>query len=299
METSSDPTSVPDVHADIHAIDSIDFEREFGAFDLASLFPGFDFIHDHFHGFYNIVKNGLFGSPPIASTFVPPDLQQKIMYKTRNHTRSNQISSFYFLTDTAYKLMCQVIFQAFYAIHAVDEPLLAVMSHQFSLVFLLCCIYYGVEHYMTSFPKNVESIPKVALKLSFAKGLHKLAHILATNTKPLIRDSVHSFTVSSGANLLEVKYRTRDPIEDHRGPIFDDCRKYTLSVEMTVHTFEMLPVVERGGRGAYVNERLKGMEDLASKLTLPGRSDPPGDSWLNQERVNQFSGSTGSPPMSS
>jgi hypothetical protein len=294
METESAP--------DVHELDTIDFEREFGAFDVASLFPPFEFIHDYFIGFFNIISSGFRGSPPIAFTFVPTETKEHVVFATRNHIRKNAISSFYYLTSKAYQLVCQIVFQVSYAIINDDIALLPVLQHQIAFIYLLYCIYYGVEHYMMTVPKRVEQVPATALRLGFTKGLNKVGQVLATRKQPLQPFHPEIFTMPSGGNLLEIKYYTEDPIDSHMGTPFDKNKKYTLQVEITVHTFEMLPVVKKEHIASYINDRLKGNENIVERLVIPNRVEDSRDyRWLKTEPVPAFphtEGKAASSPMS-
>ena len=281
METQQTPTVISDCHSDdFNSIDSIDFEREFGAFDVASLCPGFDFVHDTFHGFLNILVNGFTGSPPITTCFLPPDFQNMAVRQTRENSRRSRLSIFYSLTVSAFRIIAQLVYQTSYAIFYSDLEILALLQHQLPFIFLVYCIYYGVEHYMAFLPKSVTQIPGTAMKLSFTKALNMLAHKLSMDTNPIIPFKQNSFSVASGANMFEIKYYIKDSVDAHCGPPFDGRNKFTMNAEITIHTFEMLPVVCKEGRAAYIKERLR-ETDLASKLVFPDRNDLPGNTWID------------------
>lgn len=267
---AGDGGSVIDYLSDLERLDEIDFEREFGAYDVACIFTSVQFIHDYFVGFYNFLTDKVPRTGPIATVFVPDRLQQKIMKETRDHSRKSSISAFYSLSYNAFILLCQVVYQASYALVHNDYQLLAVLDHQCAFVFLLHCIYYGVEHYMLVLPAKVQHIPACALRLCFTRALNKLGEDIAKRTEPIVPYKQHTLNVPCGANMLEIKYYAEGAIDKHRGCPYDTQKSYTLSAEITVHTFEMYPVVRSDSRGSYKNSRLQG-NTIVDELVLPER----------------------------
>ena len=210
-------------------------------------------------------------------------MQNHILKMTRTHARRCAVSSFYYLTLRAYQLLCQVVYQVSHAIVNDDSVILPVLQHQVGFIYLLYCIYYGVEHYMMVIPKRIEQVPAQAIKLSFTKALNKLGQVLANKQTPIPPCTPNGFTMPSGGNLLEVNYHTEEDLDAHVGVPFDRNRKYTLHVEITVHTFEMYPVVTREGRASYIKNRLPGDEKWLQKMVLPPREDNPNCKWLKNE----------------
>jgi hypothetical protein len=244
------------------------------------MFPGLDFIHDSFHGFYNLLVYGFKWSPPITTCYVTAEYQNTAARQTRDNTRRTPISCFYYLTSSAYLTLCQFVFQTSYAILLADFQLLALLNHQLSFIYLLFCIYYGVEHYMVCLPKTIAQVPRAAMRLSFAKGLTKLGEYLCSDTETIEPMKEYSFNMPSGANVLEVKYYLEDSIDNCGAPLNSQCHTYTMNVKVKVHTYEMLPVVSKENRKEYIQERLK-ERHLVEKLILPDRSDPCGCSWID------------------
>lgn len=156
---------------------------------------------------------------------------------------------------------------------------------------------------MMAVPKRVEQVPASALRLGFTKGLNKVGQVLATRKQPLQPFHPETFTMPSGGNLLEIKYYTEDSIDSHMGTPFDKNTKYKLQVEVTVHTFEMLPVVKKEHMASYIHDRLKGNENVVERLVMPNRVEDPQDyRWLKTEPIPAFThkeGKEGSPPESS
>lgn len=264
----------------LFALEDIDFEREFGAFDVASLFPPIDFIHDHFVGFFTIIKDGFLGSPPITSTCVPSETQEQVIRTVARRNKQSTISSFYDLTHSAFIWVAQIVFQLSYAITHSDLEVLAIFQHQLSFTFLLYCVYYGVEHYILRLPKNACRIPATALSLCFTKGLNKLGAQLALDNNVCEPHRNYTMTVPSGANMITINYSFEDPIHIHKGCPFDRNRSFTMNAEITVHTYEMLPVAKPASRAAYCKERFRG-DPYVDLLVLPNRTDnESGASWL-------------------
>ena len=260
---SDDPVRVP----------GFDSEREFGANDdFAYFVPAVKFVHDYFVGFYNILTSSLplTLSPPISTVFVPEALRHSITKDTRDHTKESVFSSFYSLSYSAFTLLAQIVYQTSYALISHDLQIIPVLQHQVQFVYLMYCVYYGVEHYMLSLPANVEEVPGRALRLCFTRAMNKLGERIASNVETLTPFQMRNIVIPTGANVIEVKYHAEDNIDEHMGCPFDEKRSYTMSVEVTVHTFEMLPVVSKGFREVYKQERLRG-DPLADLLILPER----------------------------
>ena len=262
-------------------IDAIDFEREFGTFELASLFPGFEFLHDYFVGFYNILENGFHGSPPISQVFVPTRIQELIRQRTAKHCRTRSIPSYYYLVRGAFLMVAQIVFQCSYALCLKDLEVLAILEHQIGFIYLLFCIYYGVEHYMQKPPTNIHQVPSTVLKLAFTKALNKLGQRLACDSKPIKPYHQESMYMPSGSCILEIRYYVENDLDSYRGVPFDTDKKFTMNVEIDVHTFDLLPVVAEDHQKAYINKHFSA-NTLAHKLVHPAWSDT-GGKWLKTE----------------
>lgn len=169
-------------------------------------------------------------------------------------------------------MVCQVVYQLSYAIVYNDLALLAVFQHQLPFVFILYCVYYGVEHYMLSTPKDVSEVPARALRLCFTKALNKLGQKLAMDPLNMIPFKQQHFTMPSGGNVLEVKYYSEQEVDKHQGMPYDPKKSYTMNIEVTVHTFEMLPCVKKEQSASYINHRY-GKNVYAERLNFPGREE--------------------------
>lgn len=210
-------------------------------------------------------------------------MQNHILQVTKAHARKCAVSSFYYLTTGAYKLLCQLVYQVSHAIVHDDAVILSVLEHQIGFMFLIYCIYYGVEHYMMVVPKRVHDIPARAMKLSFTKALNKLGHVLATKDTPLKSCQSECFTMPSGGNLLVVNYYTEENVDSHVGVPYDTKSTFTLHVEVNVHTFEMYPVVNKEGRQSYIKNRLPASEKLMRRMIFPPRETNSNNKWLKDE----------------
>jgi hypothetical protein len=161
---------------------------------------------------------------------------------------------------------------------------LAVFETQLPFLFLLFCVYYGVEHYMVYIPQEVKRIPEFALRLSFSRALNKLAHRLACDPRTLQAYACETITVPSGANVLEIKYYPKEDWTTHNGPLFNGRTSYTLMVEMTVHTTDLYPVTKEGERDAYLNQQLNA-NPVVKGVALPIRRNADPGVWIPDESV--------------
>lgn len=197
------------------------------------------------------------------------------------------ISSFYFLTNHAYITLCQVVYQTSYALCYDDLIVLAVFETQLSFLFLLFCVYYGVEHYMVHVPREVKRVPEFALRLCFSKALNKLAYRLSTDSRPLKAYACETITMPSGANVFEIKYYPKEDWSTHKGPLFNGRTSYTLMAEISVHTTDLYPVTKVEERCAYLNQRLDA-NPLVNQLVLPRRPEAESGVWIPEESVRYF-----------
>ncbi len=202
--------------------------------------------------------------------FVPEELRQRIIRETRDHTKKSTFSSFYSISYNAFILLAQVVYQASYALSTLDVQFIAILQHQVQFVYLLFCVYYGVEHYMITLPNKIEEVPGKALRLCFTRALNKLGERIAGYHEDLKPFHQRKFAIPTGANVIEVKYHAEDDIDAHIGCPYDKKKSYTLSVEVTVHTFEMLPVASSNTRESYIQSRL-GNTPFADVLVFPER----------------------------
>lgn len=125
---------------------------------------------------------------------------------------------------------------------------------------------------MMSTPKDICHVPARALRLCFTKALHKLSSKLAMDPLNMVPFKQQHFTMCSGANLLEVKYYSEGEIDKHKGMPFDTKKSYTMNIEVTVHTFDMLPCVKPEQKSSYINNRY-GKNVYAERLKLPNREE--------------------------
>lgn len=182
------------------------------------------------------------------------------MQSTYDRMKTSMNPTFYGLTRNGLNGMAQVLFQLSYALSFQDLETLALMQHQLPFVTLLMFVYYGVEHYVLQSPQQIQQLPPLALQLSFSKAFNYLGrHLASTNHYSSTLEKT-SFVVPSGSNVLEVVYCYDDDISQHRGMPFDGARSYTMQAKVTVHTYEMLPVVDESCRDTYKCERLQGCE---------------------------------------
>ena len=131
------------------------------------------------------------------------------------------------------------------------------------------CIYYGVEKYILQFPHQARDVPAVAMRLCFARALNKLGQKLASDPMRYRPLEPQRFAVPSGANMIDISFCFKENLHHHIGPPFDRQSKFSLQVEIDVHTTGMLSGVTRESRKEYINRHLFGNRQLVERLQLP------------------------------
>jgi len=184
-------------------------------------------------------------------------------------------------------MVAQIVFQCSYALFLRDLEILAVLEHQIGFIYLLFCIYYGVEHYIQKTPKSIQRVPSSTLKLCFTKALNKLGQRLACDPTPIQPYKQQIMHIPSGSCMLEVRYYCEDDIEAYRGAPFEKNQKFTINVEIDVHTFDLLPVVAEEHRKAYINKHYA-HDSLAHKLIFPPLKEGQDGKWLTTERTSIY-----------
>lgn len=206
-------------------------------------------IHERFRALFNVMTDGFVGFPPNVNMQFAYDKVMEYAEIVRMHKQRSPISAFYFLTEYGYFLVCQVMVELSFIL-TYPNSVHDLASYVLHFVFLMSCIYYGVEHYIIRAPKNLKDIGGLLLRQSMAKALCQLGKKLMLSDGHLTPLKQYTLHMPSGCNVLEVKYYTEGDFLSHRGTPFDHS-EYVLNVEVRVKGLKMLPVVRNSFRPEY------------------------------------------------
>lgn len=162
------------------------------------------------------------------------------------------------------QVMCELSFVLTYNESVTDRPLLEVPMY-LDLLFFLCCLYYGVDHFVHYKPKTLREVTPMLLRQSLAKALNRLGHRLTGSLDSIEPFKQKTLYVPSGCNVLQVKYYTEGNVDAHRGMPYDST-EVTLNVEVKVIGLKMLPVVSESYRSVYASK--EGLEKCAAEYVV-------------------------------
>lgn len=208
-------------------------------------------IDESFIGYFNIMTHGFIGSPPIIDTSSFIRKGREFLYQIRGHAQKTGLSAFYKLTYYGYIFMCQAVVELSFCFTYDQSMANILLSREgVTLMFLLFCVYYGVEQFMYYQPNLLREIPGLVLRLSFCRALMSLSQEIGIRREYYEAGKMYSHRVQCGANVLDVGYRFRDSPHTHCGTPFDKT-EYRLDVSICFRGLGMIPVIQQKHRGHY------------------------------------------------
>ena len=240
----------------------------FEDFDFTSLFSDLEFLHPHFLQFYNLLTSSM-GFLPTGLYTLTHQYFPRVMQLVRDHRKKSSTPIFYSLTQFAYSLVLFTVYHFSYVLNTFPAVRLGTYDVYAPSIFLMFAIYYGADTYILRVPQKATDVPAVAMRLCFARALNKLGQKLAS--EPLRYEALEPqrFILPSGANMVDVRFCFQDSLHNHRGPPYDKKTKFSLKVDIDIHTTGMLPAVHKGCRREFINRHLFGSRQLVNQIQLP------------------------------
>lgn len=240
----------------------------FEDFDFTSIFSNLEFVHPHFLQFYNLLTNSMGFLPtglyPLTQQYFP-----QVMKMVRQHRLKSSTPIFYSLTQFAYSLVLFTVYHFSYILSTFPVEQITTYDIYAPSIFLMFAIYYGADTYILRVPQQAKDVPAVAMRLCFARALNKLGQKLASEPLRYDASQSHRFILPSGANMVDIRFHFLEHLHQHRGPPFDRKNKFSLKVDIDVHTTSMLPAVSKDWHQEFINRHLFGSRELVNQIQLP------------------------------